>query len=753
MCMHRSADRWRDASVAVVAVVAVTVLVLVILAFGGARAEAATWSTVTTPNGSGAEDSALYDMACEPGSTNACTAVGKQTAAGVSTPYAQYWNGSSWANQTTAAPVGATASELQADTCLSTTSCVAVGHYTTGLGTFSLAEAWNGTSWSIQSTPNPAGATDSRLRGVSCAVITACIAVGYSIDSRGVKSAMAQRGNSGSWSLQTLPAAPVGAIGSELQGVDCTSATSCVAVGRYDLSATTYWAWSATWNGTSWTQQTVPRPTGAQRSTLLDVSCSDASDCTGVGGYMNSSGVQVSFAVRWNGTTWTQQTTPNPAGSSNTVLQNVSCADRGWCVGVGDWLNAGTWQPMAQSWNGSSWSLDTTVNPTGSTFGLLEGVACRITCLAIGWYTSSGGADTTLGESRPAPSWVQKTLPTPVAEESLSDITCTSANACFAVGLGAERARMFTGGSGTWIFYGELKPAGAVFSQLRGVHCVSSPYFCATVGVYNVEGGLEMPYAFTDIDSGEWDVRTVPTPGGASAALNEVHCSSSTACMAVGDYKVEGVAKAFASFWNGSAFSTKTPLNAASSTTNVLTSVACVSASDCIAVGYASVNGTTVPLVERWNGTSWTLHTSPLPSGTSTGRLIGVSCTSSGPTCMAVGSAGEQAYVLRWAGSGTTWTVEAAPRPVFAQSAQFEDVSCTSSTACVAAGSYVLSSGVRKTLAAEWDGTSWTLHSTTSPGTSGNGLLGVSCVTATVCRASGYGNSGSGSFNLVETLN
>ncbi len=749
MYTHRSAARRR----AMAAAIAAALFAFAIGALGVTNAAAATWSTVTTPNGTGAEDSILYDIACEPGSTTACTAVGNKTTAGVSTPYAQYWNGSTWVNQTTATPTGTTASDLQADTCASTTSCVAVGHYTTVSGTFSLAEAWNGTSWSIQTTPNPAGATDSRLQGVSCSATTACIGVGYSLDSRGVKSAMAQRDSSGTWSLQTLPSAPEGAIGSELQGVDCTSATFCVAVGRYDLSATAYWAWSATWNGTAWTQQTVPRPTGAQRSTLLDVSCSDATNCTAVGGYRNSSGVQVSFAVRWNGTSWTHQTSPNPEGSSNTVFQNVSCADRGWCVAVGDWLNAGTWQTMAQSWNGSAWSLDTTVNPVGSTFALLDGVACRITCLAVGHSTSAEGAETTLGESRPAPEWIQKTLPTPVSEESLSDIDCTAANACFAVGLGASRARMLSGGSGSWIFYGELRPAGAVFSQLRGVDCVTGPYFCATVGVYNVSGGSELPYAFTDIDSGEWDVRTVPTPGGASAALNEVQCASSTACMAVGDYKVEGVAKTFATFWNGTAFSTKTPLNAASSTTNVLTSVACVSASDCIAVGYASVSGTTVPLVERWNGTSWTLHTSPLPSGETTGRLIGVSCVSSGPTCMAVGSAGTQSYVLRWSGSGTTWTAEAAPRPIFAQSAQLEDVSCTSTTACVAAGSYTLSSGVRKTLAAEWDGTGWTLHSTTSPGTSTNVLLGVSCVSSTVCRAAGYGNSGSGSFNLVETLN
>ena len=42
-----------------------------------------------------------------------------------------------------------------------------------------LAESWNGTTWSIVPSPNT-GPTVSALQGVSCATATACIAVGYS---------------------------------------------------------------------------------------------------------------------------------------------------------------------------------------------------------------------------------------------------------------------------------------------------------------------------------------------------------------------------------------------------------------------------------------------------------------------------------------------------------------------------------------------------------------------------------------------
>lgn len=361
------------------------------------------WKIVSTPNGSGAEHSYLNDVSCEPATTTACTAVGKQTASGgTSSPYAQYWNGSSWTNQSTATPAGATAAELQANHCLSKTSCVAAGSYTTVSGTFSLVEAWNGTSWSIQTTPNPVGSTETRLNGISCQVITACVAVGYK-GSGSSSQPVAIGGNSGTWSLQTVPL-PAGAVGAELTGVECTSSTSCRAVGRYypTASATTYWAMVSTWNGTTWSSEAVPKPTGSpKRSTLLDISCAGGSNCTAVGGYMNSSGTQVSYVERWNGTSWSWQASPNPIGSLNTVFQNVSCVENSPCVAVGDWLEEGTlWIPMGQSWNGASWVEDGMESYGSQTFGLYNGAACRnSSCVGVGWVTV-GGKDKTIGVVR-----------------------------------------------------------------------------------------------------------------------------------------------------------------------------------------------------------------------------------------------------------------------------------------------------------------------------------------------------------------
>jgi hypothetical protein len=701
--------------------------VSLLLALGNAEARAAAWSIQTTANASEAEHSALYDIACEPASTSACTAVGKQTSKGGTTsPYAQYWNGGTWANQSAATPEGSTAGELQADTCLSKTSCVAAGSYTTVKGTFSLVESWNGTSWSIQSTPNPEGASSTSLRGVSCKVITACVAVGSSVKS-GKRTAVALFGKSGSWSLQTVPL-PEGATASELTGVDCSSSTSCIAVGEYVVSGVN-WAMAATWNGTEWTLHLPPKVSESKKSVLLDVSCSDGTHCTAVGGYNNKSNVQVSFVQRWNGTEWTVQTSPNPAGSSNTVLQNVSCVDRYSCVAVGDWLNAGTWQPMAQYWNNAGWSLDSAANPAGATFGLLEGVACRITCIGIGWYTDSGGKNKTLGETREIPSWTQQSVPSEGTLHRLQGVSCVSGPVCVAAGYERHAgpktvARTFIWKGSSWSASGEPVPSGATLSELLDVSCSSSTE-CTAVGYYYDEKEVEKPFA-ARLASGSWTVQTVPLPAEViRGRLEDVSCTSSTSCRAVGERgstKSEGDGPLTVS-WNGTSWSVQS--NPAGN--RILRSISCTSSTECLAVGTDSGTGV---VVERWNGTSW----SALADPGSAGLLYSVSCSGSSDCTVAGTGSDGHPFASHW--NGTTWSqLPEAPRLSFTELAWFEDIYCTSSSACYGVGTYNLAPGI-SVLAASWNGSSWTLQDVPKP-SSAVELNGVACLTSTSCEAVG----------------
>jgi hypothetical protein len=368
-------------------------------------ASAASWTLQSTPN-SGSEHSNLYDISCAPSVTNPCISVGKQETSGKSTPYAQAWNGSTWTNIAIKSPEGATAGESQSVDCPlvleGVLGCFAAGSYTSGGVTKSLILSGNSSSGltGVSETANPEGASETVLKGLACRVGGNCVAVGYSVKS-GKKTAFALKYSESKWAIHTMPE-PEGATSSELLGVDCPTSTFCMAVGSYSLSAgEPQWAWSATWNGSSWTLRSVTNPSGSLRSVLLDVSCESASSCTGAGAYRNSSSVQVSFIARWNGSSWSYQSSPNPVGSTNTVFQGISCVASSICVSVGDWNNGKSWQPMAQEWNGSAWALDTTPNPSGATETVIEGVSCRTSgCLSSGWYANSEGKRKTLGESR-----------------------------------------------------------------------------------------------------------------------------------------------------------------------------------------------------------------------------------------------------------------------------------------------------------------------------------------------------------------
>jgi subtilisin family serine protease len=360
------------------------------------------WEIKATLNPEGANDSNLYDVSCET-STSLCTAVGKSTSSGVDSPLAHRWNGSSWSEQVPAKKAGATETRLFGVDCPSTTRCMAVGNYKVSGGSNTImAELWNENKWSNQTTPVPAEATSSELVAVGCNNTAECKAVGSAVIG-GVKTAIAEKWNSPTWTLQTVPI-PAGATSSQLDGVDCLWSNFCVAVGRYTTSGGAIKSLAMFWNGTEWSLQALTDPEKAVQSTLLDASCTPSPNrCTVVGGWKNSATEQFTLAYRFNGSTWTLQSTPNPAGSIASVFQEVSCATETSCTAAGSWVSegGGSNQTLAEKWNGTSWSIQGTPNPSGAAFSAFFGVSCReSSCLGVGWSTDGSGVDTTLAEFR-----------------------------------------------------------------------------------------------------------------------------------------------------------------------------------------------------------------------------------------------------------------------------------------------------------------------------------------------------------------
>jgi hypothetical protein len=121
-----------------------------------------------------------------------CVAVGTSGTPGASTALAMKWDGSSWQTLTAIIPTGSTQSLLYAVSCAAGGSCTAVGQYLAPTAVPTLAEQWNGTTWQIQPTPNPASATDSYLASVSCLSASACRAAGAAFFAGPVKRTLVE---------------------------------------------------------------------------------------------------------------------------------------------------------------------------------------------------------------------------------------------------------------------------------------------------------------------------------------------------------------------------------------------------------------------------------------------------------------------------------------------------------------------------------------------------------------------------------
>ena len=153
------------------------------------------------------------------------------------------------------------------------------------------SEMWNGTSWKITPTPTVTGAAQTLFSGVSCAISTMCMAIGYQ-DNGSASGSLAERWNGSTWSIQTVPN-PAGTGYASPVGIDCFGPTSCVAVGQVDAGFGTGPTLVVTWNGTAWSLGSTLQP-GYQASladSIHSVSCVGGFFCVGVGDENDSSSI------------------------------------------------------------------------------------------------------------------------------------------------------------------------------------------------------------------------------------------------------------------------------------------------------------------------------------------------------------------------------------------------------------------------------------------------------------------------------
>ena len=217
--------------------------------------------------------------------------------------------------------------------------------------------------------------------------------------------------------------------------------------------------------------------------------------------------------------------------------------------------------------------------------------------------------------------------------------------------------------------------------------------------------------------SKSWQVIPTPNVAGVNSALGGVAAISPRDAWAVGYSwdNTTGTSQTLIERWNGTTWSIVKSPNP-DPNNNRLNAVVALSATNAWAVGST---------IEHWNGTAWSVVANPDP-----GASLFAIAARTGKDIWAVGVDATGTLTEHW--NGTTWSKVPSPTP-----AGFMDtlwgVTVVSATDAWAVGDYFVSLEPphNVTLILHWDGAQWALVPSPSPSSSFNVLHSVAAVSAT----------------------
>ncbi len=285
------------------------------------------------------------------------------------------------------------------------------------------------------------------------------------------------------------------------------------------------------------------------------MTCTAAKICLAVGNYANASHDTLPTAEKWNGTAWSLVTVPAPSGSTSAFLEGAACSSAANCFAVGASMDS----TLTEQWNGSAWSIVPSPSPNPGKPDLLSGVACPSAslCWAVG-DTFPGDFSGSLTEKWNGTKWAVVHTPNSSAGE-LIGAACSGTTDCVSAGIGNNTLAIGQLWNGTtWARAAPKKPSGATVTELNGVSC----------------------------------------PAGGAA------------CESTGDFTNSSASGALAEGWNGTAWALQATPAITGSTFATLESLSCTTASNCWAVGVNDTSSGSDPLIEKWNGTTWSVTAS-----------------------------------------------------------------------------------------------------------------------------------------------
>ena len=321
---------------------------------------------------------------------------------------------------------------------------------------------------------------------------------------------------------------------------------------------------------------------------LLSASADPAGDAMAAGFRSISSTSERPIVEQWNGTQWLPVTTP--AQGDDSLFSGITRSSLSSAVAVGWWAPAGTdpSRAFAEVWNGTSWTISNPITlMSGSTFlpTLLEGAASTdpSNVWAAGVSVNAANVEVPLIEHFSGTTWsVSNNAPVGDGGE-LVNVATDATNDAWAVGL-----EITGGGSG--------------------------------------QVPLVMHW-----NGSVWQQVGTPNPGTFSG-LTGVEASSATNAWAVGTSFNGSISAPIAMHWDGTQWLTVAVPNPAVNGAT-LQSVSAVGPNDVWAFGlqYTDPMGDSVPLIEHWDGTTWSVAQSApgTPPPGDSGSLFGSTVASS----------------------------------------------------------------------------------------------------------------------------
>ncbi len=326
-----------------------------------------------------------------------------------------HWNGSKWTKVSSPNPMPGHVNQLMGVFARASNDVWAVGqdvNYSVNNSEATLILHWNGTKWSQVASPNPAP-SGGTLQAVSADSSGDAWAVGAVLG--GVSGTLTLHWNGSSWSQVASPSP--GAPYNNLTGVSAISTSAAWAVGTYyNSTANAYDTMTLEWNGTKWSQVTSPNPNASGENRLTAVSARAANDIWAVGTVCSIVSAQCAFSdestliIHWNGTAWSQVASPNTGTNAN-FLNGVSAdptsANDAWAVGLYK-TSTGASDSLTLRWNGTKWSKVSSPNPSTTTNSLQSvSSASPTSALAVGYYFNASSVLDTYGLHWTGTKWIK----------------------------------------------------------------------------------------------------------------------------------------------------------------------------------------------------------------------------------------------------------------------------------------------------------------------------------------------------------